>query len=237
MLLNRYNDMRAILFNVFFLVAAMVYGQYDYTKYDALLTSSVSKSGGVDYNYLSEHQDALKLVFQELTQYDVQKDEESDQLAYWINMYNVATLLKVTENYPIKSIKDLDGGNPWDVAWIHIGSKKLSLNDIENNIIRKQFNEPRIHFAVNCAAKSCPPLWNRAFQGQFLEEALYQRTKSFLNNSSYNHFDKKTAYLSKIFEWYAGDFGDVLSYIKPYVPSLSARKISYEDYDWALNTK
>lgn len=219
------------------MAAIVVNGQYDYTQYDALLTSSVSKNGEVDYAYLSDHQEALNSVFQELTQYDVQKDGKSDQLAYWINVYNVATLLKVTESYPIKSIKDLNGGNPWDVAWIHIGGKNLSLNDIENNIIRKQFNEPRIHFAVNCAAKSCPPLWNRAFQGQFLEEALYQRTKSFLNNSNYNHFDKKTAHLSKIFEWYAGDFGDVLTYIKPYLPSLSANNIRYQDYDWSLNTK
>ena len=85
------------------------------------------------------------------------------KMAYWINVYNAFTIKMIVDNYPVSSITKLHGGKPWDVKWIELGEKKYSLNEIEHNILRPQFKDARIHFAVNCAAQSCPPILNKAW--------------------------------------------------------------------------
>jgi hypothetical protein len=182
------------------------------------------------------------------------------QLAFWINAYNAFTLKVVCDGYPVKSIRDVGFGGPvvgtvlkktvWDRKFIVINGETLSLNDIEHDIIRKRFGDPRIHFALVCAAKSCPRLRSEAYDGTKLVDQLVNQAFIFFANKNKNRFDldAKVAYLSKILDWYGDDFGENsrerLLAIAPYLPTKvreaierdpGAWRISYLDYDWSLN--
>jgi len=186
--------------------------------------------------------------------------DKNAQLAFWINAYNAYTLKVICDNYPVKSINDLHTGGLivgtvlkktiWDKEFVVINRKHLSLNQIEHEIIRKRFKEPRIHFALVCAAKSCPPLRSEAFEAARLDEQLDDQGRVFFRQPDKNFFEpeKKIAHLSKILDWYEGDFGRndeaVLLYISRFLPeglavSIQADpkkwKIEYTDYDWSLN--
>jgi len=160
-----------------------------------------------------------------------------EKLAYYINVYNANTIKLIIENYPIKSIKDIK--NPWSIKFIKIGNESLSLSYIENNILRKM-NEPLIHFAINCASKSCPKLLNIAYTTENVESLLEQVGTAFINDSEKNKISKEKVQLSKIFDWYKKDFiknRNLIDYINQY--SLkeinSNAKITYLEYDWNLN--
>ena len=106
-----------------------------------------------------------------------------------------------------------------------------------HKILRPQFNDARIHFAVNCAAASCPPVLNRAWTASNLNSNLDKQTKLFINNAAFNNIDEKQVELSKIFEWYKEDFGDLITYINKYSNTKvkDNAKVSFREYDWALN--
>ena len=159
-------------------------------------------------------------------------------LAYWINTYNAFTIKLILKNYPLKSITDLNGGKPWDVIWIELAGKKYSLNNIENDIIRPQFKDPRIHFALNCAAQSCPPLNNSAFTETNINGLLDNRAKNFINSSA-NDINATSIKISKIFDWYKEDFNNVYKFLNKYSNTKinSGAKIEYKVYDWSLNGK
>lgn len=159
------------------------------------------------------------------------------QMAYWINAYNAFTLKLIVENMPVSSILRLDGGKTWDVKRIRLAGKKYSLNQIENDILRPRFKDARIHFAINCAAKSCPPLHNRAFTPDNLEEMLEARTRTFINDPKQNQLSASKAQISKIFEWYAVDFGDIRTFLKKYADTPVGKNtaVTYREYDWDLN--
>jgi hypothetical protein len=212
----------------------------DHSNFTKLLSAYVSNDGIVDYAGIKSDIATLDAYIVELQQHAPSDDWSRDEaLAYWINAYNAFTLKLITDNYPLKSITDLYGGKPWDHKWIPIGGQTLSLNQIENEIIRPTYNEPRIHFAVNCAAMSCPPLANKAFTADNLESLLEERTKGFINNSAYNQLAGSPAQLSKIFEWYGKDFGDVTAFINRYkkdsLPSITSHE--FTEYHWGLNGK
>ncbi len=158
-------------------------------------------------------------------------------MAFWINAYNANTIKLILKKYPVKSITDLDGGKPWDVKWIKIGSKTYSLNNIEHDIIRPRYKDARIHFAVNCAAASCPPLPNKAFTAANLNSLLESRTRSFVRNSKYNTINDDAVKVSKIFDWYGEDFGDLREYLNKYAATEipEGTEIGFAEYDWALN--
>jgi hypothetical protein len=173
---------------------------------------------------------------------------DRDALAYWIDVYNAVTLNLVLENYPLESIKDLGGvlSSPWKRKLIVVEERELSLDEIENSIIRPSFREPRIHFALNCAAKSCPPLRAEAYTGERLDEQLEEQTIAFLWNPAENGLDEKGRLaLSRIFDWYRSDFeeaaGSVVEFVRPYLPALQgedpaeAVPVRYREYDWSLN--
>ena len=158
-------------------------------------------------------------------------------MAYWINAYNAFTVKLILKNYPISSITKLDSGKPWDVKWIKLGEKTYSLNNIEHDILRPTYKDARIHFAVNCAAKSCPPLLNKAWTANNLNATLDKQTKTFINNATFNEIGADVVKLSKIFEWYKVDFGDLIEYINKYstVKVNQDATIEFVDYNWALN--
>lgn len=205
---------------------------------DSLLQKHVSETGRVNYKALKADKDALAAYCQTLSDHPVQDSwAREEKLAYWLNAYNAFTLKLVVDNYPTKSIMNFDGGKTWDVKRIKLGDKKYSLNNIENDIIRPQFKDPRIHFAVNCAAKSCPPLWNRAYTAENLDSALDARARAFINDTNYNTLSDSKASVSKIFEWYASDFGDLKKYLNQYATTRlkSSAVVTFKEYDWGLN--
>ncbi len=172
---------------------------------------------------------------------------KDEQLAYWINAYNAFTVKLIVKNYPVKSIKDLGGGiykvnTTWDIKFIHIGDETYDLNNIEHGIIRKEFNEPRIHFAVNCASVSCPKLRNEAFVASKLDSQLTDQAKDFINNPTKNKISPNEAQLSKLFSWFKSDFTENMSLIE-FINQYSNTKLNkdtdldYLDYSWELNEK
>jgi Protein of unknown function, DUF547 len=205
---------------------------------DSLLQQYVSISGQVNYKGLKADKKALDTYCQLLSDNPVQDNwSREEQMAYWINAYNAFTLKLIVDNYPTKSILNFDGGKTWDVRRIKIGDKKYSLNNIENDILRPQFKDARIHFAVNCAAKSCPPLWNRAYTAENLEPSLDLRAKAFVNNPDFNSISADKASVSKIFDWYGADFGDLKKYLNRYakVQLKNSATVTFKEYDWELN--
>ncbi len=217
-----------------------VVAQPDYKSWDTFLKKYVSASGDVDYKSIKANKKELEAITKTFSATTVLTSwSKNDQLAFWINAYNVFTIDLVVNHYPIKSIQNLDGGKTWDVKRIEIGGKKYSLNNIENDIIRPQFKDARIHFAVNCAAKSCPPILNGAFFSKSLDEQLDAVTKKFISNTKYQNITSGKMTLSKIFDWYKIDFGDIAAFINKY-STIKVNKntaIVYKDYDWSLNDK
>lgn len=204
--------------------------------FDELLSKYVSSTGAVDYAGLKTQRGKLDAYLKTLSDNTPTEAWSRDErLAYWINAYNAGTIRLILDNYPLKSIQDLDGGKTWDVKRVKLGDKTYSLNQIENDIIRPRFKEPRIHFAVNCAAKGCPPLRNEAFTADKLERQLAEQTRKFLNDSRYTKVDGDNLSVSKIFDWYGSDFADVKSFVGKYRDVPEGATVEYVDYDWSLN--
>lgn len=175
------------------------------------------------------------------------------QKAFWINAYNYFTLKLICENYPVKSIKDLSpirntaiayvtGQSIWDTYRFRIGDKTYTLNDIEHKILRGQFKDFRIHGAVNCASKSCPPLRGTPYTAQNLDQELDSQMKIWLIDKEYNYYssDRNELALSKIFDWYASDFktypGGLKGIYEKYTgTNVKNAKVIYLEYDWSLN--
>ena len=171
------------------------------------------------------------------------------QIAFLSNAYNAHTLRLIIEHYPVKSIKDIGGllNGPWDQPVVKLFGETITLNTLEHKILRKDYDEPRLHFALVCAAKGCPPLRGEAYVGARLEEQLVDQARQFLAEPGKNRIaaTERAVYLSPVFKWYGGDFekkhGSVLAALKPYWPDKSGAlvqddfKIRYTDYDWSLN--
>lgn len=210
------------------------------------------KDGVVDYSGLKQERAALTAYLATLSAVEDHDGwSDADKLAFWINAYNAWTLDLIFEAWPVKSIKSLyppDG--PWKRAFITLAlhPDKVSLNWIEHEVVRKQFKEPRIHFALVCASVSCPPLRNEAFTSNRLDEQLEDQAKIFLRDTSKNTLDirRKTFRLSKIFEWYGGDFaGDAKAVARRIAPWMGPEAealaknpkmtVAFLPYDWGLN--
>ena len=207
-----------------------------HATWDALLQQYVSNSGVVDYKGLKSEEAKLDAYLDFLSK-NVPTSGRKTQMAYWINAYNAFTVKLILKNYPVKSIMDINGGKAWDLKFIKLGGKTYTLNDIEHKILRPTFKDARIHFAVNCAAKSCPPIHNHAWTTANLEATLEQKAKAFINNTKYNQIAAKKVKLSNIFNWYKEDFGDLIAFLNKYAdtPINANAKISYIDYNWSLN--
>ena len=212
---------------------------FSHQAFDNILQKYVSTSGVVNYAGLKKDEASLDKYLAALSKEAPAKSwSKNASLAFWINAYNANTIKLILKNYPVKSIKDINNGKPWDLQWIKIGGKTYSLNNIENDIIRSQYKDARIHFAVNCAAKSCPPLANKAFTESNINSMLDARAKNFIN-SGMNDISASSATVSKIFDWYKADFGNVITFINKYSNvNLNANAtINYKEYDWSLNGK
>ena len=220
------------------MIGSLAFAQVKHDTWNELLQDHVSQSGKVNYKAIKSEGAKLDKYLTTLKNNPPKSTWSKDEkLAYWINAYNAFTVKLIVDNYPVTRITDLDDGKPWDVKWIKIGDKIYSLNNIEHDIIRPEFKEPRIHFAVNCAAKSCPPLLNKAWTAANLEKTLDQQARQFVNNSRYNTIEDGTVKVSKIFDWYGKDFGNLIQYLNKYTDAKikSNAKVEFRGYDWRLN--
>ncbi|MEL6864297.1 MAG: DUF547 domain-containing protein [Bacteroidota bacterium] len=169
----------------------------------------------------------------------------AERLAYWINAYNAFTVKLIVDHYPTPGIKEIKNGIPfvnsvWDIKFIHIEGATYDLNNIEHGILRKKFNEPRIHFAINCASISCPDLRPEAYQALQIEKQLNEQAHLFLADTSKNQIQSDQIAISKIFSWFGGDFkkdGSLIDYLNRYAPAQiqSNADKRFLDYDWRLN--
>ena len=170
---------------------------------------------------------------------------KEEQLAYWINAYNAFTIKLILDHYPVKSIKEIGGIIPfvnssWDIRFIHIENQTYDLNNLEHGILREHFEEPRIHFAINCASISCPSLRNEAYTAQNLEDQLNEQAIAFLNNPAKNKLEGDPIRVSRIFQWFRGDFvknGNLVEFLNRYAPTQIEAQVDvkYLKYDWRLN--
>lgn len=210
----------------------------DVDAWGSLLQKYVDEKGNVNYGGFKKDIAKLDGYLNSLAQNPPSGDwTKNEKLAYYINLYNAATVKLIIDHYPIQSIKDIP--NRWKKKWIKVGDKTTSLNDIEHEVLRKM-NEPRIHFAINCASYSCPKLLNVPFTPQSMERLLSKTAVDFVNDTTRNRFENGTAQLSRIFKWYKGDFTEdskLLEYINAYLenPIGKNAKVEYLDYDWSLN--
>jgi hypothetical protein len=172
------------------------------------------------------------------------------QFAFYINAYNAWTIKLILSGYPgVKSIKDLGSifKSPWKKKFVRINNETKTLDDIEHKILRPRFKDARVHFAINCAAKSCPPLISQPYQADTLDQQLENSTIEFINNPASYKLKGKTLKVSKIFDWFNEDFTQgVLNFYLKYARGDLKReletkkanlKITYLHYDWSLNGK
>jgi hypothetical protein len=212
--------------------------------YDKVLKEYVS-NGMVDYAKLKKNRSSLDAYLTKLAGIDKKQFDswpESSRLAYLINLYNAATLQLIIDNYPLKSIKDIGSffKGPWDQSVVMLFGKKITLNNLEHDIIRKEYKEPRVHMALVCAAKGCPPLRSEAYVAERLDEQLNDQSKTYLTSPKGMRIEKSKGriYLSAIFKWYGDDFPSVTAFAEKHSgQSLDGLSISWLAYDWSLNER
>lgn len=239
--------MKIFLISLLFISSAFAF-DHDHKEWDSILKKNTKRVKGqvlVDYKNIDK-----KTLEQYLKSLSAVSDKEykafnkDQKLAFLINAYNSFTFEWILRHYPVKSIKKtVSGWNPFDTPWkqkfIKLLGKKMSLDEIEHGTIRKQFNEARIHFVVNCASIGCPSLLEEAITGAKLDDQLDRATKLFLGNKDKNILNKQPIRVSKIFSWYEEDFvkyhGGVINFVKKYHPEVEGTKFKTLDYDWSLN--
>ena len=210
----------------------------DHRQWTDVLQAYVSENGAVDYKGLQNNKSGLE-SYLKLLSANAPNDEWSidAKKAYWINAYNAFTIQLILKNYPLKSIKDLK--RPWGLSFIKIDGGKIALNTIEHEILRPM-GDPRIHFAIVCASKSCPKLLNYAYESETLDQQLEHVTKMFINDPSRNSISQSNAKISKIFKWYKTDFPKseaFIAFLNNYstIKILAKAEIDYLNYSWNLN--
>jgi hypothetical protein len=211
-------------------------------SYNRLLGKYAS-SGGVKYAAWKSNaadMQALQAVVDGIAKESVSGLDKRQQLAFYVNAYNAWILHEALGKYPTASVKDALY-TFFASKRITVAGQKTSFKALEDNVIRK-LGEPRIHFALNCASRSCPPLNREAFSGPKLEEQFEKMAKGYVNSDRGVRYsaESKTAQLSKIFDWYKDDFGGAagaLAFInkRRSTPIPEEAKISYQEYDWGLN--
>jgi hypothetical protein len=211
----------------------------DHQAWNTLLQRYVNQQGRVNYTDWRNNPQPLNAYLQSLANTPPGPGwSRESSMAYWINAYNAFTVKLILDN-PAKSIRDLHNGNPWDIQWIRLGNKNYSLNQIEHDILRAQYKDARIHFALNCAAISCPPLCREAFTAGNLNSLLERQTRLFVRSSTVVNHNTRKISISAIFDWYAADFGELTEFLNRYLEKAVDDRytIVFDSYNWALNSQ
>lgn len=175
----------------------------------------------------------------------------NEQFAYWVNLYNAATIELILEHYPVESIRDINispglfASGPWDAEILEVEGTALTLNDVEHRILRPLWEDPRIHYAVNCASYSCPNLAPAPYTAANFDSLLDEMASAYVNHPRGVEFDGGRLYLSSIYNWYQEDFGDsldgVIKHLLEFAQGETARRLREHSggaryrYDWDLN--
>jgi len=241
-----------------FLTTGVVQGvavaAFDHLRFDQILNQYVDNKGRVDYNGIAANS-IFNAYIKSLESAAIEAMSINEQLAFWINAYNAITIDKVIKWKPKKSVRETLIPGIWTSTKFFttrehtVADKRLSQDDIEHGILRKQFKDPRIHFAIICASSGCPPLPRFAYTGANVQTKLEEETRRYLNSARGTKIDEaeNTLYISKLFDWFAGDFeskaGSILGFIKPHLNKNAVAflkrnpTIAYIRYDWSLNAK
>lgn len=215
--------------------------------WDTLLQQHVHENGLVNYKGFQKDQAKLDQYLDMLSDNPPNGPQwtQEHQLAYWINAYNAFTVKLILDHYPVSSIKDIKKGisfvnSVWDIEFFTIGNQRMDLTTIEHGILRKEFDEPRIHFAINCASMSCPKLHNRAYVADQINQQLEYAAKVFINDERRNKIHSDQIKISKIFSWFKGDFtksSNLITFLNQYSQTTIEPNASLDflDYDWSLN--
>ncbi len=245
---------------------------FSHADFDATLRRFVDAQGMVDYAAIKVYRDDLETYYKQLSFYSPDSHPQlfptdADKLAYWLNAYNASVIKIVLMYYPVASVGDISSRVPSNFLIpksgffvghrILLGGDTFSLYSLENQVIRERFQDPRVHFALNCASRGCPSLQGEAFTGERLEEQLEQATRRFFaedRNLRVDH-ETQTVYLSSLLSWYKRDFlewlertdpeseASLLAYAELYAPVEKSSDLAmaqqYDveliDYDWRLN--
>ncbi len=232
---------------IFVLLTKIAIAQVSHSGWNTLLQKHVDEKGFVDYQGFKSDISLVDTYLKQLEANAPQKEwTEEEKLSYWINLYNAATIKLIADNLPLKSIRDIEerkGTSPWKITFVKSGGKTLSLDAIEHEIIRKEFETPLIHFGVNCASFSCPILHNKAFTAKNIRAELEKLASRFINDPQRNKIvSSNKAELSQIFNWFKGDFtknGSLTDFINKYSDTKlkSNAQITFSEYNWSLNAK
>lgn len=197
--------------------------------------------GKVDYKRIYENPSALNSILNNAKLINVSVNDDNTYKAFWINAYNLLVIQEVINHYPVKSPLDVKGF--FDIKTHQIGNANYTLNSIENELLRGNFTDPRIHFVLVCGAKGCPPIVPNSYTPEKLEAQLTEQTKKAINGSFIQvNAKKKTVLVSQIMEWYKEDFllrGNEIDFLNEYLdePIPAKYTLGYFNYNWNLNEK
>jgi len=228
----------------------------DHSQWNKMLKSYVraddSGLNRVDYAaWKKEDRDTLLAYIERLEKVDVAKLARDEQYAYWVNLYNAVTVALIIKHYPVASIRDIDispgffADGPWGAKLVEVNGVKLSLDNIEHDILRVNWRDPRVHYAVNCASVGCPNLARDAYRGKTLNAQLETAAFKHVASDRGVSFTDDGVTVSKIYDWYDEDFGGseaaVLKHLRKYAKGEQAKRlervssINDYEYDWSLN--
>jgi hypothetical protein len=227
----------------------------DHSAWEAMLKRHVVKDGDlnrVDYAaWKRESRDELLGYIGRMEKVNVAKLSQAEQYAYWVNLYNAVTVALILKHDPVDTIRDIDispgffSDGPWGAKLATVDGVKLSLDNIEHDILRENWDDPRVHYAVNCASIGCPNLAREAYRGETLDAQLERAARAYIASPRGVRFDGDRVTASKIYSWYDEDFGGseagVIKHLRQYAEGETAERLSglssiddYE-YDWSLN--
>lgn len=230
---------------IIFFTLALIYSTFSFSQTELFFKqanevfSTYVKEGRVDYNAIKADPSKLDKVLELASKVNASSLSANTNKAFWINAYNLAVFKGVVTNYPIKTPIDVTGF--FDGKKYNLGGVNITLNDIENKKLRAKYpKEARFHFVLVCAGLGCPPIINKAYTPEELENLLQQQTVKALNNPDFIKVANNKVYLSEIFKWYNKDFtqsGSVLDYVNRFRENKinTSYKTAYYTYDWTLN--
>ena len=230
----------------------------DYKPWQDLLAKHYDPAKGMGYKALkADDKPALDRLRQQMAQVDPAALAPKDRLAYWINLYNISVVGIVVDHYPVDSIRDISTDpiirlNVFKKDSVATKSGRISLDTIENEKIREAFKDPRIHFAINCAAKSCPPIRPEPYVGARIDQQLDDQVRKFFSSPHNALFEKNergvVVHVTKIMDWFKDDFeqwgGGRVAFLRKYLsperqkiidPAQGNVTLEFNDYDWDLN--